>query len=304
MEEKLPKFNSILVSFIILIAGIFFAIFTLLLTMAPLRSGDFISGSFWAWFFVPIFLIFFIEAIFSRLKKDLAIREENIKYKDGSVWTTFALVLQYIGIIQGIFSMIFLLVLFGFFFYVSPAKNIFTQGFVFSFQFFLLISVYFAYLIIRPIFKRSSLRSSFSNMGKSLSSSVAKNLPKYKIVGDGLVIDLNFKGLGKMKNKKWIIKIDFDEIEEIREMTWVESDAFMTYSVGPNLDLQIRLTKDLYNYTKGKIEKPSVYIATALNQSNKVIFMKGKNLFYLVSFDSTDISDILKAFERYKKKYR
>ena len=105
-----------------------------------------------------------------------------------------------------------------------------------------------------------------------------------------------------MKDKDWTIKINFNEIDEIREMTYWESDAFMKYTIGPNAQLQIRETKDLYNYMKGKIDKPSVYIATGLNQNNKVIFMKGKDLFYLISFDSSDVSDILLAYKNYKQK--
>ncbi|MBM3175795.1 MAG: zinc ribbon domain-containing protein [Chloroflexi bacterium] len=296
-----PKLNQIFTGTLILWVGILFLLLTLPLTLLPQQGAshlfggrgsfnNYLPGSTFLCIFIAAFLIVYIESAVWWTKQSLKIEESKLQYEERSLWTAIALFFQYAGIVYSIFLSLILLALTFLFSYI--VIDLFKSNpLSFSGQFFLMAGIYVLYGIARnPIY--SSLKK--SGAAKKLSW----GQPTYTLTDKGLTIDLKMKNL--RDPSKNLVTIGFDELDEIRTFSFVEAQTFLKYTIGPNIELVIRQTKDLHDYIKGKIKRPSVYTFTAIQSVGKIVLLKGPDLFYFLAFDTQDVSDLVDAFGSFK----
>lgn len=283
--EKLPKLNQIFSGILIVITGILFSIFVLVAVLLP---KSFIIESPLTWFLVAIFLIIYIEIGIWWTKQGFAIATSKLEYKEKSIWSLIAEFYRYADIVHVTIFIVFVLAFFGFILY-SLIPRLVYEGIVLSNQFFILAATFVIYAIARkPIGK----------VFTPIMSKFRRVLPSYSLMDNSVIINLKWRKLWGPK-KDYVVKIDFNEIDEIRVFSWVEATAFLKYTIGPNIELLVRQTKDLHRYAKGEIARPSVYIVQFVSIGNTVL-LKGPNLFYFITFDK-DPSDLVNAYNLFKK---
>ncbi|MBN2083802.1 MAG: hypothetical protein JW748_01160 [Anaerolineales bacterium] len=156
-----------------------------------------------------------------------------------------------------------------------------------------ILAMYACIRIILWIFWRAA--------GKSASRGYSLGLAKYHLVDGGVEIDLNyFMQIGKRGPSRFTIR--FDEIQEVRGLTYAETLTYMNYIVGPNLELVAREVREVYQWRTGKIARPTAHYSTAKNPFGQKVLLRGPEVFYLISFH-TDPADLLEAFRRAQQPY-
>jgi hypothetical protein len=248
-----------------------------------------VSLASWA-FLVPVF---FLESGIYWIRKSWGIRDTQGRYPKPDTWARIGRGLVFIGLaisIVTILSMLLLIaaeiVIFGIALFADPASLI---------QPLLIVGgILIIYLVIRTTFWIV-----WRLVGKKAVSQISLGLAKYKLIEDGVEIDLNFAlQIGKPGPSRFCVR--FDELEEVRNLTYVEAVAYMEYTVGPNVELSLREKRELYEWRTGKIPRPTVYILNSTSGLGKKVLLRGPDLFYLISFHAEDVGDLLKAFQRSK----
>jgi hypothetical protein len=122
-------------------------------------------------------------------------------------------------------------------------------------------------------------------------------LPKYELLDDGVIIHLiHHKHI--LKNHKFYVS--FDELDEIRQFSYsVEAEAFFKYTVGLDLRLAVRQMQSFRQSMKGKIPRPTLY-CSQISDYGRVVSLRGPELFYVLTFDTNDASDLIEAFRKFK----
>jgi len=69
--------------------------------------------------------------------------------------------------------------------------------------------------------------------------------------------------------------------------------------LGPDLQLALKGTTELYRYLNGEIERPSVY--GYWGSLGTVLLLRGPQLFYLISVANADVNELVAAFNAYKQ---
>lgn len=296
-----PKFLQVFSGASILWMGILFLVLTLALTLLPQQGASHLfggTGSFnnylptstSACIFVAVFLIVYIECALWWTRQSLRIDEAKMEYADKSLWTHIAVFFQYAGIAYAVILSLILLALTWLFGYIT-IDLVTANPLSFSSGFFIVAGIYLVYAVARnPV--RSMLKKS------GAAQKLGSGLSTYTLTDRGLTIDLKIKNLKDPSRN--LVTIGFEEIDEIRTFSFVEAQTFLKYEVGPNVEIVIRQAKDLHDYVKGKIEKPSVYAFTAIQSVGKIVLLKGPDLFYFLAFDTEDVSDLMDAFNSFK----
>jgi hypothetical protein len=288
-----PKLNQIFWGIIVLLVGVLSCIVILSLTLLPPQLG-FISESSLAWVFLAVFWIVIIESGLWWTKQSFKIEERKLEYKERNIWSHIALFYQYADMTHYILLSFILLALIGFVSYFLIYMLI-HNPISFSKQFFILASVYGVYVVARKPLK-STLKKTIKPIGQ-------KTLSKYALTDKGFIIDLNIKNMQEPL-KKYLVSIGFDEISDLKTFSFIEAQTFLKYELGLNIELVAKQTKDLYEYIKGQIARPSVYTITSVSSLGKTVFFKGPDLFYLLTFDAEDVSDLISAYNSFKAKGR
>ena len=127
-----------------------------------------------------------------------------------------------------------------------------------------------------------------------------KNLASFTFDESAITIDLNIRDLSA-PSKKFIVKILFDELDEVRSFNYYEAQAFMTYEIGPSISLAVAAVQDEMKYLKGEIPRPNYY---ALNTTGvgHTLFLHGPKLLYLIVVQNLNCDDLVQAFNEYKSK--
>lgn len=302
MAQK-PKVNEIMVGMWILALGILVLVFTAALAMVPPGGGRVVSpllgvykinspnansilANALLWFCMPIPAIVTIEGGLWRLRTGLRIREESLEYEHKTFWSKIGVFFQFYDIlIAGLGIIVILVLLAGEVYELSRFPRIFSLNIIMFAAAFLVYAV---------------MRKRLSSGGTSLSKKLLKGFPAYTLTGDGITIKLV-----TMWNKKRPdpppVHIRFDEIDQLEVFTYPEAEAFLKYKVGPDLDLVARQTKDFMRYVKGEIPRPSVYaFGGSGSTSGRRVLIRGSGLFYMVTFDTYDISDLIDAYNAHK----
>jgi hypothetical protein len=238
---------------------------------------------------IAFFLAFGCAAFFElgvwRLKQALTMDESKTKVADGAVYQQVAHVYRLKDILGNIFFIIVILAVSGFLVWV-----ILGQPLSLTSEFIAYIVGYVVYVIARKpiqallakIFKSNTMTSTYT----------------ITPTRDAMTIS-NIAG---MKRGQAPITIQFADIGEMRILTPIEAVSFLEYEVGPNLELAKRQTRDLYDFAKGKIPRPSVYTIGAQNTIGHTLLLRGRELFYMVNFANQDGADLLAAYNAYKQR--
>ncbi|MDO8528419.1 MAG: hypothetical protein Q7S06_00835 [Nanoarchaeota archaeon] len=97
------------------------------------------------------------------------------------------------------------------------------------------------------------------------------------------------------------IKIGFNEINDIREFSYVEARSLLQYEIGPDINLQMQSTRDTIKFLRGEIDRPLTYIFPPVSAA-KTLMIKGPEIFYLTPVSNEDNSDLIKAFRKFKSR--
>ena len=285
-----PKGNQVLTGVVLLSGGLLFLIVTLVLSLMSPSPGLFIAPDPIPWVLAALFCIGFIEASVYWLRQSLAIDESMLEYPEANIWSSIGRILQYTDAIISLTILIavggilvfFLLVLLG-----GPLR------FTLSTPFLTLVVIYGIYALIRK-----PLHAGLDRMAGLAGKRLKNYMPRYTLTGRGIIIDLRMKDFGD-PSKKYEFPVGFDELDEVRVLTYAEADALVRYRVGPNLDLGLRQAGDLYRYVKGEISRPSVFARVATNRPN--VLLKGPAIFYLISFENEDHEELVRVFQDFQK---
>jgi len=295
------KFLQVFAGASILWVGILFLVLTLAITLLPEQGQSHLfggTGSFKNYLptstsvciFVALFLIVYIECALWWTRQSLRIEEAKMEYADKSLWTHIAVFFQYAGIAYAVILSLILLGLTWLFGYIT-IDLLSSNPLSFSGSFFIMAGIYLLYIVVRnPLLSAVRKSGAVKKLGT--------DLPAYTLTDKGLTIDLKMRGL--KDPSKNLVTLGFDEIDEIRTFSFVEAQTFLKYEVGPNVEIVIRQARDLHDYVKGKIAKPSVYAFTAIQSVGKIVLLKGLDLFYFLAFNTEDVSDLTDAFDSFK----
>jgi hypothetical protein len=185
--------------------------------------------------------------------------------------------IQYSGLICLVIFVLLLPFIYSFF--ISSLVNIFTSHKSLTPAFYTILITIIGYVLLgRPLINRST---KLFYLG---------SYPSYQLNNNGIIINNN-------------IYINFDEIGSI--ICYEPQEAYAMYYFVFNAWYEIIryqfssfiISKDrneqLY-FRLGRIKRPSVYLGSPGN--GKTLLFRGKELFYFVTFDKNDPSDIVDTF--------
>lgn len=222
------------------------------------------------------FLALFIDLGWYLCRQCFAIRESRLAGAPGGIWETIAAVSRTVDLVKT--SVMGLLVLAAGFFFLwvawtfrGDAREGLTPPFI-GLQLGVASYIILRWVVVR-LFVRLELGSFFTH-----------HLPTYELDDDGISIDLRWGSFPRERCFK--VHLRFDEIEEWRDMTFREAEAFMQGEVGPNVALGGQQVVDLYRYAAGKSPRPDVYIQ--YQSGGTTLFLRGPKVFYLITVGNTD----------------
>jgi len=297
---KRQKVNQIMVAIGLFILSAIALVFTFGLALLPAGGGMAVSpllGTFkvnspslgspiadvFLWILLPIPAVVTFEGGIWRLREGLEMRKKALEYKPKTIWARFATLNQFLSIFSTIFFMFLLILLFLLLvhLFLSSPKEI-------SIRIVLYIGSLAAYLPARKL------------LGKTWKGTVKKfrkGMPTYKLTKDGVSIKL-FTMWNKKHPEPPPIFIRFNEIDDMQVLTYTEAEAFLKYNIGPDFQLSMRQIKDNAAYIKGQIPRPSVY--TFGGAKTDCVLIRGPEIFYMIAFDTDDVSDLIEAYNSFK----
>ncbi len=334
------KTAQTLTGFAFAISTVFFMIFTLL---ASLSSEGIIIESPFAWVGVAVFIIVFFETSVYWIKRSFSIREENLqdnrkKGQASQAASILASLAKYNTLGDSIFLIVIFLVLTGFAFYIFVP--LLKQGVTFSPQFYALVGTYAIYFILirRFILKILSKGGKFAR-GQLPTCSVEDDGVLINIKfkkGKGLIIvlvglgaafvgafffnaGLNVPGyvfmgffvlallIGIFGGKVvfYPIKILFSEIQEIKALSFIESQSFLRYKVGPDVGLEVQSLRDLTKFLKDPANpesRPNTYTFMTTGAAAKTLLIRGPKIFYLFAVGNEDVDEVIKKVRNHISK--
>jgi len=280
-----------LLAFLSVMLGFMF--FTILLPLATLMPTVHL-GPEWSLAAIALFLAISLDLILGQLRNVLRSRKEALSYEVTRLGARAASMYKYICLVGSGYGLLLVILALGFFSYFLVSA---TEGgqLVLRPGFFAVAGVYAAYFALRLV-----LPARLHMLTARLSGLLLKQLPTYSLEPDGIMIDFRVKTLGPPARRSWIAKICFEELDQVRVFnSFQEANMFMRNSVGPDLKLVLKQTTGLYHYARGEIARPSVY--SRFGSLGTTILLRGKDLFYMISFENKDASDLVRAFEEFKK---
>ena len=244
-------------------------------------------------FGLALLLSFGLDSIISGLRESLRIRKSAISYKASDFPGKLASSYKYASLAGNALGLVLIIGLVSFLFYIFAVPYIsrLPSGPGIRLPSLVVFSAYVSYaVLVHPLLRRVGLK--VGRIGGP------KTLPTYKISPEGFVIMFKIHQLGG-EPRDYTASIRFDELDELRQFnSYYEAKAFLDYSVGPDLKLQFNESVDLYRWAKGTISRPRVYIL--LDGRRKAVLIKGSNIFYLLSFEEVDVSDLITAFQSFQ----
>lgn len=147
------------------------------------------------------------------------------------------------------------------------------------------------------IFIRKRLSLAIQPLLQRITLLVSQQLPGYELKNRQIALDLKVKNIHQPENRS-LITITFDELEEIKILSYLEARTLLNYQIGPDMFLATQSVKDLYKYLKNEIPKPRYY--SKISSMGSVLLLKGPELFYLLSVSNQDHQALLKAFKQAK----
>lgn len=286
------KISEIAGGITIFVGGLFFAFFTLTIMAFPSTSVVVSSGLI-VWLFEVGIPIALMEGGIYWIRQSLHIDTSKIESEkaENSFFAKIANIYALINRFSWIPTTIVLFGIIASFVILFVTKNsfgIFKPRFEFYFFIFIYVMYYF--------FLRKHVISRLSKFGKYMNQS----LPTYTLEDDGIRLDLKIINLAN-RGKKYIVKIFFKELTEIKKLSYIEAQSLLQYQIGPDLNLKTASVKDQYEYLKNIIPKPRYYFYGP-SSGVKTLLLRGNNIFYLISVGNQDTDILIKNFQASKIK--
>jgi hypothetical protein len=340
MENKLGamKLNQLATGVIFMVAGIFAILFALIISPSNTEPSVFLWMGLPLFLFLFVEMGLYQASQSIKIDEEkLKMKKENVF---AQIWHAIALYTKYSSLIKNIFSFLTLFVIVGIITYTVIIQIDFAK-LIHSTALYVQLATYGTYfLILRPIIKKlfGGSKNPIKKWNKKIipdyalePDGLAINLYYHKtkegiiIIGGFLigviilvVIPMEAKyafmiaagifvwtiGLAiALKNRvtKYSVRIKFNEINEIKDLSYVETNSFMKYELGPNVNLQMQATGDLIKFLRKEIPKPSTYIFGPVS-SARTLLIKGQGLFYLTSVSNENCNDLIHAFKKFKAK--
>ncbi len=171
--------------------------------------------------------------------------------------------------------------------------------------FWMVVGIYVVYFLIRrPLARALKGATKPGTRGGKLVASVT---PTFTLEGNVIVLDLKRKrarpgeqrGFISVGSEPCIVRIAFDELDEVRAMSYVEAQSYVQYEIGPDVQLALKNTTELYRYIAGQVERPTYY--GHWGAVGTTLALRGPALFYLVSVANENVDELLAAFSTYKQ---
>lgn len=250
----------------------------------------------WAWVVAPLLGLFMLEGGRYSLRLAREIREDKLSHQAGpdaiaQAAKAAAYVERWRDTVKGLFFLALpLLMMAGLVIIIAYNWRNGQAGF--NSIFYSQLAVVAAYLV---------LRIPFLKLLKKVTGGIAPGRP-YRLEADGLLFPNLMRVMGGGKNPRWDVRIPFDDVEEIRDLSDEEAAVFVKYQIGPNLTLGAAAAVDQYRYFNKQIARPRFYSVSALRPNGRTLLLRGPDLFYLVAVDG-DPRDVVAAFERRRSEH-
>lgn len=238
---------------------------------------------------LPLFLCVFIEAGYSFSKKGV-FRSEKWKQSTSSdtvetVGRGLNIFFLIKALLKNIKGFIILLLFAGgaVYFFLNYETEI-----NFNREFYIQIATYLIYLIL--------LRRLLVPVMGRMKELGQKFMTTYTVDANGVTFTLPDKDLSH-PDRKYTIRVDFHEIDELKLLSYQEARSYMKYEFSPDLKKLSSAPKNWYLFLKENI-RPQVY--TRIVSGGAAVLMRGKENFYLITVNNDDPKDLVEAYQKSK----
>lgn len=270
--------------FLLLFVGLLFAVFGL---VASLSSGSEFTTS--SAVLLPLLLCVFMEAGFSLLRKNVYRSTEWGKSPSGDAVETVGKGLNQFFLAKSLFKnlmgLILVVLIMGGAFYVLLNSE---GGFSFQPEFAIQLGTYLAYFLL--------LRRLVLPVGAKLRKALQNHLATYEVDADSVTFTLPISDLSHPE-RKYTIRVGFNEVTELKLLNYQEAKDYMKYEFSPDLKKLSSAPKDWYAFMKDNV-RPHVY--TKIQSGGAAVLVRGDGIFYLITVNKDDCSDLIEVFNVYK----
>jgi len=126
-----------------------------------------------------------------------------------------------------------------------------------------------------------------------------KVLTQLKISDNIIHLDLIPTHLGGKKPN--LVKIKLSEITKLQVLNYQEVEAIKSYEIGPDVKLVAQSQKDLFQYLRGKIERPRAFLKVVNNPILSHVLLQGSDFLYVFSLPSEQAEQAQEAWNKYIK---
>lgn len=281
--HKAAKANTRISGFLLLFVGFLFAVFGLAVSLSS--GSEFTTSSA---VLLPLFLCIIMEAGLSLLRKNVYRSTEWGKAPGGDAVETIGKGLNRFFLAKSLFKnlmgfVVVTLILAG------VAYVFLNSGQEFSFQpeFAIQLATYVAYLLL--------LRRLVLPVGAKLRKALQNLLATYELDTDSVTFTLPISDFSH-PDRKYTIRVGFDEITELKLLNYQEAKDYLKYEFSPDLKKLSSAPKDWYAFMKDNV-RPHVY--TKIQSGGAAVLVRGDGIFYLITVNKDDCSDLIEAFKGY-----
>jgi hypothetical protein len=146
---------------------------------------------------------------------------------------------------------------------------------------------------------QSPLARIWRQMGSKTGRSSGKLQARCWLVQGGGEIDVAVRGPASGELGRF--RISFDELSEIRCLTYVEAQIFFRYSIAPGMRLAVRQARDLERFHRGEIARPRVYAPNDFTAAGTSLLLRGDDLLYLLNLEADEAEHLVGAFHARKE---
>ena len=152
------------------------------------------------------------------------------------------------------------------------------------------MGTYIVYLLL--------LRRLLVPLGAKLRTALQNLLATYIVDSESVTFTLSISDFSHPE-RKYTIRVGFDEIAELKLLHYQEAKDYMRYEFSPDLKKLASAPKSWYAFMKDNV-RPPVY--TKITSGGAAVLVRGHGIFYLITVNKDDCSDLLTAFQAYKNK--
>ncbi len=241
------------------------------------------------WALMTVFCLALVESALHLLRAYLALDEDNLRLGERARPSRGAALYRRLAVLAGVSGAMVLMV--GAAAFAGILVAVLSSGRLrLSAPVMVMAGMTLVYGALRPMVVRG-----LGRLSRVVGQASRGALPNYVLENDGIRLDLKLQNLGSREKRE--VWIGFEELEEVRVLTWREADTARRYGLDPGV--AGRHVSDLYRYLKGEMERPRTYVAQ-LSSGGVALFLRGPEVLYLLTVGREDASDLLEAFEKHR----